>query len=511
MISDATAKTDYSYTTGVTQFQNTPVCFADSDLQVIYTGASGDELLMTLTTDYTVSDVGTSFTRSSVQLTAVGIAKLDAVTGTVPVIVQRVLAATQSTDYIAMDDFPAENHENNLDYLTLLIAQANEGVVPADNRALQFPANDPQSLSPVIPKQTDRAKKILSFDADGEPTVTDISSDTIGGMTGPSSQVEGNLALYDAVDGTLKQDNNIHESLFLQQTLDWLSTTTWDSDLGHIATVTAATGVTSTPTFNVSNIKPGKYSLILIQDATGGAEPQWGSMINGNPLIKTGANEITTIEFISDGTTLYAVGTSASATSDDTASIKPFAYDFTGDEAGVGYLYCNGQVVSRTTYANLYAKIGTTYDTGGEGGGNFRLPDYRGYFLRGLDAAGANVATESGRALAAAAQAEETASNSMTATGSGTAASTGAHTHGVTDPGHTHTESIVQSGGNTLDGLDVASLNHQIVGASTSSAVTNVTIDSDGSHSHSVSTTVSFVDGDETRPVNMAVHYGIKY
>lgn len=43
-----------------------------------------------------------------------------------------------------------------------------------------------------------------------------------------------------------------------------------------------------------------------------------------------------------------------------------------------GYLWANGSVVSQTTYANLYTAIGTTYNTSGEGAGNFRLPNKNG-------------------------------------------------------------------------------------------------------------------------------------
>lgn len=58
---------------------------------------------------------------------------------------------------------------------------------------------------------------------------------------------------------------------------------------------------------------------------------------------------------------------------------------FAADAAPSGYLACSGQAVSQTTYADLYALIGTTYNTGGEGAGNFRLPDLRGEFVRGWD------------------------------------------------------------------------------------------------------------------------------
>ena len=49
-----------------------------------------------------------------------------------------------------------------------------------------------------------------------------------------------------------------------------------------------------------------------------------------------------------------------------------------------GWLKCNGQAVSRTTYAELFAILGTTYGAG-NGSTTFNVPDYRGEFPRGLD------------------------------------------------------------------------------------------------------------------------------
>lgn len=47
------------------------------------------------------------------------------------------------------------------------------------------------------------------------------------------------------------------------------------------------------------------------------------------------------------------------------------------------WLLCNGQAVSRTDYAELYALIGNNFGSG-DGTTTFNLPDYRGKFLRGL-------------------------------------------------------------------------------------------------------------------------------
>jgi len=49
-----------------------------------------------------------------------------------------------------------------------------------------------------------------------------------------------------------------------------------------------------------------------------------------------------------------------------------------------GYLKVNGAEISRTTYANLFSKIGVTYGIG-DGINTFNLPDLRGVFIRGLD------------------------------------------------------------------------------------------------------------------------------
>jgi len=50
----------------------------------------------------------------------------------------------------------------------------------------------------------------------------------------------------------------------------------------------------------------------------------------------------------------------------------------------VGWLPCDGRVVSRTTYAALFAAIGSTWGAG-DNVTTFHLPDLRGEFLRGWD------------------------------------------------------------------------------------------------------------------------------
>lgn len=58
--------------------------------------------------------------------------------------------------------------------------------------------------------------------------------------------------------------------------------------------------------------------------------------------------------------------------------VAPFAMS----TAPSGWLKCNGQAVSRTTYSALFAKIGTLYGAG-NGTTTFNVPDLRAEFVRG--------------------------------------------------------------------------------------------------------------------------------
>jgi microcystin-dependent protein len=57
---------------------------------------------------------------------------------------------------------------------------------------------------------------------------------------------------------------------------------------------------------------------------------------------------------------------------------------YAGPTVPSGYIICDGSAVSRTTYAKLFAAIGTSWGAG-DGTTTFNLPDMRGMFLRGVD------------------------------------------------------------------------------------------------------------------------------
>jgi microcystin-dependent protein len=144
--------------------------------------------------------------------------------------------------------------------------------------------------------------------------------------------------------------------------------------------------------------------------------------------------------------------------------------------APTGYLECDGAAVSRTTYAALFAVIGTAWGTG-DGSTTFNVPELRGEFIRGWDH-GRGVDT--GRAFASA-QTEMI----------------GPHTHPITDPGHLHAERGSGSPGATTTSQFSSSLSAAADQATnTASATTGITVGNN--------------TGTENRPRNKALMFIIK-
>lgn len=109
-------------------------------------------------------------------------------------------------------------------------------------------------------------------------------------------------------------------------------------------------------------------------------------------------------------------------------------WEYGGTAAPSGWLLCFGQAVSRATYANLFAVIGTTFGPG-DGSTTFNVPDFRGRVAAGQDDMGgvsANRLTVAGGLdgdVLGGAGGAETVALSI--------ANLAAHTH--TGPSHTHT------------------------------------------------------------------------
>jgi hypothetical protein len=88
---------------------------------------------------------------------------------------------------------------------------------------------------------------------------------------------------------------------------------------------------------------------------------------------------ITSAKIADDAVTADAIASGA-VQGVDTGTVAAFGVS----SAPTGWLKCNGAAVSRTTYADLFTVIGTTFGTG-DGSTTFNVPDLRGVWVRGLD------------------------------------------------------------------------------------------------------------------------------
>lgn len=135
-------------------------------LVVVSIDSLGAETVKTLTTHYTVSGAGDPAGGSVTMLTAPA-------TGT-RLVIYRDTDVTQETDYVSGDPFPAESHETALDKLTMIMQEKTPGAGGA-TRAIQIPIGDPTSVITTLPPSIARLDKFLTFDSDGDVTVSSFT------------------------------------------------------------------------------------------------------------------------------------------------------------------------------------------------------------------------------------------------------------------------------------------------------------------------------------------------
>jgi microcystin-dependent protein len=80
---------------------------------------------------------------------------------------------------------------------------------------------------------------------------------------------------------------------------------------------------------------------------------------------------------------IASILTPAKASSDGLPVGTIVAWGGASSSIPAGWMLCNGKAVSKATYPELFAALGTSW---GSSGTNFNLPDLRGRFLRGDDA-----------------------------------------------------------------------------------------------------------------------------
>jgi hypothetical protein len=134
-----------------------------------------DDVLLTLTTHYTVSIAANG--TGSVTITATGLALSPTSPTQYAIVGNRTISRT--TDFTTGGDFFANTLNDELDQQTIFAQQNSEGL----QRALTAPQTDPTTIDMTLPRATDRANKTLAFDANGDPTLGISAADVANAVT----------------------------------------------------------------------------------------------------------------------------------------------------------------------------------------------------------------------------------------------------------------------------------------------------------------------------------------
>lgn len=191
-----------------------------------------------------------------------------------------------------------------------------------------------------------------------------------------------------------------------------------------------------------------------------------------------------------------------------------------GSAAPTGWLLCQGQAVSRTTYSDLFTAIGTAYGVG-DGSTTFNVPDLQQRFPLGKAASGTGAtlggtggAIDHTHTVAAHYHGVGTLATGTTGSGHGhglgtlaTGTTGSGHGHGfsltaASGGEHTHTYTInYQSNSTNTDNGSQTRLKGTDSAGTTRQNTTAIVFNNTGTHSHSVTGSVGGADGGHTHNV----------
>lgn len=132
--------------------------------------------------------------------------------------------------------------------------------------------------------------------------------------------------------------------------------------------------------------KPANGATAQVKDIGSGVWSEYIFRENASSLTPSGSDILASTFKGRESLDRWVRETSQSSGGDAFMPVGTYI-QFAGSSAPGGYLACDGTAVSRTTYADLFAVVSTTYGVG-DGSTTFNLPDARGLVMVGAGAHG---------------------------------------------------------------------------------------------------------------------------
>lgn len=182
----------YVATAGQTTFAYSWPMYANSDLAVYKITTAGVISTLVLTTDYTVTGVGTQPGGNVILNVGALVGENIIVTGDLP--------ESRASNYTAAGDFTKESINESFNKVIQIAQQQRRDV----DRSIHMNPADPGEIDGVgavdmkLPLVADRANKFLGFDNDGSIQISDAT-----GVAGPATSDDKEVALFEGTTGNM--------------------------------------------------------------------------------------------------------------------------------------------------------------------------------------------------------------------------------------------------------------------------------------------------------------------
>jgi hypothetical protein len=193
-----------------------------------------DDVLLTLTTDYTVTIASNG--TGSITLVATP-------TGATQIAIVGSRAIQRTSDFVTGGDFFANTVNDELDSLTIFAQQNAEAV----RRALQAPQTDPTNIDMTLPRASVRANKTLAFDANGDPTTGEVIGDNRGNWAAGIAYNKRDI-VRDNSNGNVYYANTSHTSTGTTPITGNADVAKWDLIVDNASAGTSATAAAASAT-----------------------------------------------------------------------------------------------------------------------------------------------------------------------------------------------------------------------------------------------------------------------
>lgn len=193
-------------------------------------------------------------------------------------------------------------------------------------------------------------------------------------------------AIEAALDRTVQQVKQLKEITDRAVTVSPSSSSTPSQLIGDLNAAVASAQAQATAASNSASAAAGSASAASgsASAASGSASAASGSASAASGSASTASGHASTATTKASEAAASAAAAAASAASIGPAPPGAIAF-LAAPSIPAGWLHCNGQAVSRTTYANLFAAIGELYGVG-NGTTTFNVPDLRDKFVIGASA-----------------------------------------------------------------------------------------------------------------------------